>query len=110
MILFAYFIIYFLFAFVIRSFLLWKRKGINPMTFNKTDDAQGFNGKVFAVISFLELIVVGIYSFKSDWYDFLLPFWYLEHPILIKIDWGLLIVSLILVWIAQSQMANSWRI
>jgi protein-S-isoprenylcysteine O-methyltransferase Ste14 len=110
MILFIYLIIYFLFVFVVRSFLLWKRTGVNPLTFNKTDDAHGFNGKVFTVISFLELIVVGIYAFENDWYDYLLPFWYLEHPVLIKIGWGLLILSLILVWIAQSQMANSWRI
>ena len=110
MILFIYLIIYFLFVFVIRSFLLWKRTGVNPLTFNKTDDAHGFNGKVFTVITFFELIVVGIYAFKNNWYDYLLPFWYLEHPILIKIGWGLLILSLILVWIAQSQMSNSWRI
>ncbi|MEL7223161.1 MAG: isoprenylcysteine carboxylmethyltransferase family protein, partial [Bacteroidota bacterium] len=96
--------------FVIRSFLLWKRTGVNPLTFNKTADAHGFNGKVFTVITFLELIVVGIYAFKNNWYDYLLPFWYLEHPILINLGWGLLILSLILVWIAQSQMANSWRI
>ena len=110
MLLFIYFIIYFLLVFVVRSFLLWKRTGINPLTFNKSDDAHGFNGKVFTVISFLELIVVGIYAFKNTWYDYLLPFWYLEHPTLVKAGWGLLILSLILVWIAQSQMANSWRI
>ena len=110
MILFIYLIVYFLFVFVIRSFLLWKRTGVNPLTFNKTDDAHRFNGKVFTVISFLELIVVGIYAFKNSWYEYLLPFWYLGNPTLIKIGWGLLILSLILVWIAQSQMENSWRI
>ena len=110
MILFIYLIVYFLFVFVIRSFLLWKRTGVNPLTFNKTDDAHGFNGKVFTIISFLELIIVGIYAFKNSWYEYLLPFWYLENPTLIKIGWGLLVLSLILVWIAQSQMANSWRI
>ncbi len=110
MILFIYFIIYFLCVFLIRSFLLWKNTGVNPLTFNKADDAHNYNGKVFTVISFLEFIVIGIYAFKNNWYDYLLPFWYLEHPILNKIGWGLLIFSLILVWIAQSQMSNSWRI
>ncbi len=90
--------------------MLWKRTGVNPLTFNKTDDAHGFNGKVFTVISFLEAIVVGIYAFKNNWYDYLLPIWYLTHPILVNIGWGLLILSLIFVWISQSQMANSWRI
>ena len=110
MILFVYLIVYFLLVFVVRSVLLWKKTGINPLTFNKTDDAHGFNGKVFTVISFLELIVVGLYAFKNNWYEYLLPFWYLENLILQKIGWVLLILSLIVVWISQTQMANSWRI
>ncbi|WP_026953352.1 methyltransferase family protein [Algoriphagus mannitolivorans] len=110
MFLFTYFLLYFLLVFVVRSVLLWKKTGINPLTFNKTDDAHGFNGKVFTVISIIELLVVGIYAFQPDWYQYLLPFWYLENPILQKIGWGLLILSLVVVWIAQTHMANSWRI
>ncbi len=90
--------------------MLWKKTGINPLTFNKTDDAHGFNGKVFTAVSCLELMVVGLYAFKNDWYAYLLPFWYLENQTLQKIGWGFLILSLIVVWIAQTQMANSWRI
>jgi len=56
------------------------------------------------------LIVVGIYAFKFDWYQYLLPFWYLESPISAKIGWMFLFFSLIFIWIAQSQMASSWRI
>ncbi|PWG04937.1 isoprenylcysteine carboxylmethyltransferase family protein [Polaribacter aquimarinus] len=110
MILFTYFIFYFLFVFVIRSILLWQRTGINPLTFNKTDDAHGFNGKIFTFITIFELIIVGIYAFKKEWYEYLLPFWYLENPILQKIGWAFLFTSLILVWISQSQMSTSWRI
>jgi len=80
------------------------------LTFNKSDDAHGYNGKVFIFISILELIVVGIYAFKNDWYEYLLPFWYLENPLIVKIGWVFLILSVIVVWIAQSQMADSWRI
>tara|TARA_R110002126_G_scaffold55819_2_gene149639 strand:+ start:30807 stop:31391 length:585 start_codon:yes stop_codon:yes gene_type:complete len=110
MLLFIFFIVYFLFVFVIRSFLLKIKTGVNPLTFNKTDDAHGYNGKVFTVIFFLELVIVGIYAFKIEWSKYLLPFWYLENEILFKIGWGFLIISLIVVWFAQSQMANSWRI
>lgn len=110
MILFTYFILYFLLVFVVRSLLLWKRTGVNPLTFNKTDDAHGYNGKIYTFISLLELIVVGVYAFKIEWYKYLLPFWYFENDILFKIGWGFLILSLIVVWISQTQMANSWRI
>lgn len=110
MILFAYFILYFLLVFVVRSLLLWKRTGVNPLTFNKTDDAHGYNGKIYTFVSFLELMVVGVYAFKIEWYKYLLSFWYLENDILFKIGWVFLILSLIVVWFSQTQMANSWRI
>ena len=110
MLLFAYFIVYFLLVFVLRSVLLWKKTGINPLTFDKKDDAHGFNGKVFKIISLIELIVVGVYAFKHEWYEYLLPFWYMENPTSQKIGWSLLFISLVWVWISQSQMAESWRI
>ncbi len=108
--LFLFLIVYFFFVFFLRSYMLWKKTGVNPLTFNKSDDAHGYNGKVFTFISILELVVVFIYTFKSEWYQYLLPFWYLENSYLQYIGWGLLMLSLVLVWIAQSHMANSWRI
>lgn len=108
--LFLFLLVYFFLVFFIRSYLLWKRTGVNPLTFNKLDDAHGYNGKVFTFISILEFVVVFIYAFKSEWYQYLLPFWYLEHSYLKFIGWGLMIFSLAFVWIAQTQMANSWRI
>ena len=108
--LFIFLLVYFFFVFFLRSYLLWKRTGVNPLTFSKSDDAHGYNGKVFTFISLLEFIVVFIYAFKHEWYQYLLPFWYLEHGYLKYIGWGLLVLSLILVWVAQSHMANSWRI
>jgi protein-S-isoprenylcysteine O-methyltransferase Ste14 len=110
MYLLIYLLIYIFFVFFLRTFLLWERTGINPLTFKNGDDAHGFNGKVFSFISVPELIVISIYAFSDYWRDYLLPLWYLENPFLQKIGWVLLLISLILVWVAQSQMANSWRI
>ena len=110
MYLFIYFIAYFLLVFVLRSFLLWKKTKVNPLTFNKGDDAHGYNGKVFGIISIIELIVVSIYAFVPNWHKFLLPFWYLENDTLVYIGWALLILSLLFVWFAQSNMRESWRI
>lgn len=110
MYLFIYLILYFFLVFFLRSYLLWKKTKVNPLTFNKGDDAHGYNGKVFGFISILELVVVSIYAFAPHWHKYLLPFWYLENDTLAVIGWGLLILSLILVWIAQSHMRDSWRI
>jgi len=108
--LFLFLLVYFFFVFFLRSYLLWKKTGINPLTFNKSDDAHGYNGKVFTAISLIEFVVVFIYVFKNYWYQYLLPFWYLESNYLVYVGWSLLALSLVIVWIAQSQMANSWRI
>ncbi len=110
MYLFIFFILYFLLVFVLRSFLLWKKTKVNPLTFNKGDDAHGYNGKVFGIISIIELIVVSIYAFIPSWHKFLLPFWYLENEYLIYVGWALLIFSLVFVWFAQGNMRDSWRI
>jgi len=110
MYLFIYFILYFLLVFVLRSFLLWKKTNVNPLTFNKGDDAHGYNGKVFGIISIIELIIVSIYAFIPSWHKFLLPFWYLENEYLVYVGWVLLLVSLLFVWFAQGNMRESWRI
>ena len=110
MYLFIFLIIYFLLVFVLRSFLLWKKTKVNPLTFSKGDDAHGYNGKVFGIISFIELAVVTIYAFIPSLYKFLLPFWYLENESLAFLGWALLIFSLLFVWFAQSNMRDSWRI
>ncbi len=110
MYLLIFFLIYFLVVFVLRSYLLWRKTGINPLTFNKGDDAHGYNGKVFSIISIIELVVLIIHTFFPKLRDFLLPFWYLEYEYLVYSGWILLILSLMLVWIAQSHMKDSWRI
>ena len=110
MYLLIFLIIYFFLVFFLRSYLVWKKTEINPLTFNKGDDAHGYNGKVFAFISMLELIVVSIYAFVPSWHKYLLPIWYLEFNVLKYVGWGLLFLSLIVVWLAQSNMRDSWRI
>lgn len=110
MYLFIFLIIYFFLVFFLRSYLLWRKTKINPFTFSKGDDAHGYNGKIFSFISVIEIVVVAIYAFNNSWMNILLPFWYLEYEILVIIGWVLLFISLIVVSIAQTQMANSWRI
>jgi len=110
MYLFIFLIVYFFLVFFLRSFLLWKKTKINPITFTKGDDAHGYNGKVFSLISLLELVIISIYAFAPSIHKYLLPFWYLEYDNLKWIGWGLLILSLCIVWLAQSNMRESWRI
>lgn len=110
MYLFIFFLLYFFLVFLLRSYLLWKKTKVNPLTFNKGDDAHGYNGKVFGFVFLLEFIIVSMYAFSPSSHKFLLPFWYLENDSLFYVGWVLLIISLELVWFAQGNMRDSWRI
>ncbi len=107
---FFFVLVFYFVTFFIRSYLLWKNTGVNAITFDSTDDAHGFNGRLFKFIAALELVVIAIYSFGGSWYDYLLPFWYLEKYYLEITGWGLIHISLIWVFISQLQMSDSWRI
>lgn len=103
-------IIFFFFAFIFRTYLLWKNTGINPLTFDGSDDAHDFNGKLFKIITILNFSVVLVYTFWENFYEYLIPIWYLESSNLQIIGWCLLCFSLIWVIFAQLQMKDSWRI
>ena len=49
----------------LRSHLLWKRTGVNAMTFNKTDDEHGTIEMYLLSFPF-GIMVILIYAFKSD--------------------------------------------
>jgi protein-S-isoprenylcysteine O-methyltransferase Ste14 len=43
-------------------------------------------------------------------YDFLAPFHWLENQLIVFVGIFFLIISLFWIWVAQTQMGNSWRI
>lgn len=110
MFLFIFFSLYVFLAILVRSLLMWSKTKINPFTYKNKDDAHGFNGKVFGFIFIIEFMVISCYAFFNTIYNYLLPFWYLENTVLKTVGWILICVSLLIVWIAQIQMATSWRI
>ncbi len=107
---FLFLLLFYFITFFVRSYILWKNTGLKAFVFTATDDAYGFNGQLFKFIAIFEIIIIGIYSFGGNYYEYLLPFWYLENHYLQIIGWIILHGSLILVFTAQMQMANSWRI
>jgi len=108
--LFIFFLVFFLIVFVIRSYLLWKNTGINPITFDRSDGAHSYIGKLLKFMIFFQCAIIAVYAIKPGWYEYYLPVWYLENPTLQLIGWMLLHASLLWIFIAQLQMADSWRI
>jgi protein-S-isoprenylcysteine O-methyltransferase Ste14 len=106
----SYLVVYFAVAFVGRSYLVWRRTGVNPYALGKTDSAHDFIGQLFRLTIGLVVIVVAIYALFPTLYVYLTPIPWLEHPVLVLIGFGLLVLSLIWIALAQAQMGNAWRI
>lgn len=106
----VYLIVYLTFAFFWRSFLVWKRTGVNPYVLGATDNAHDFVGMLFRLTMVAIVVVILLHSVSDNAYAYLAPILWLDHLILQSTGLFLLAVSLIWTMVAQAQMGNSWRI
>ena len=105
-----YLLAYFLAAFFWRSYVVWKRTGVNPVVFKGSDSAHDFIGRVFKALFAAIVAVVVIYAFIPDAYQYLMPIHWFERTWIKSTGIVLLVVSLVWTILAQAQMGNSWRI
>ena len=105
-----YLLAYFLGAFFWRSYVVWKRTGVNPVVFKGSDSAHDFIGRVFKALFAAIVAVVVIYAFVPDAYQYLMPIQWFERTGIKLTGIILLFVSLVWTVLAQAQMGNSWRI
>ena len=105
-----YLLAYFLAAFFWRSYVVWKRTGVNPVVFKGSDSAHDFIGRVFKALFAAIVAVVVIYAFVPDAYQYLMPIHWFERTGIKLTGIILLFVSLVWTVLAQAQMGNSWRI
>ena len=106
----AYFLTYFLMGFVVRSFLVYRRTGINPLVLPRTQDAYGYVGTAFKVlIGFCAIVVVVLAVCPES------PTWvgtiaHLQLASVKWLGWVCLLGSLFWMLVAQAQMGASWRV
>ena len=105
-----YFIIYFGLAFVLKSLIVAKRIGKNPLVLPKDDSAYGLIGLYFKLTLIAMLIYVVVYALFPTWHDKFLPIKQLDNTTTQYIGLILLFISLLWTVIAQGHMKNSWRI
>ena len=106
----VFLLIYFAVAFVLPSYRVWKRTGVNPVTFGGGDNAHDYIGKLFKIVMLGLTVVIIIYAFLPGIYHYLLPVFWLETGTVRYLGIGLLLISLLWTVLAQIQMGNSWRI
>ena len=92
-----------------RSYVVWKKTGINPFTF-KNFDTHAFVGRAYKLTFALLVLVVLVYALSPAAYAYLAPIRWLEHPSLRWIGAAFVIFSLVWIIIAQAQMGEAWRI
>lgn len=105
-----YLVFYFGAAFILPSYRVWKKTGVNPVTFRGADTAHDYIGRLFKIVMLCLAAVILIYAFAPQYYPFLLPVSWLENETVQLIGAGLLLLSLCWTILAQIQMGNSWRI
>lgn len=105
-----YLLVYFSAAFFWRSYVVWKRTGINPVVFKGSDNAHDFIGRVFKFLFALIVAVVLAYSFLPRGHQYLMPLSLLERSGFRSTGVVLLISSLAWTILAQAHMGESWRI
>jgi protein-S-isoprenylcysteine O-methyltransferase Ste14 len=103
----SYFLVYFLFAFVIRTIITAKQIGKNPLVFPKDDSAYallGFYFKIFIVVLFAFTLAYGcshsVYVYMSK----------IQNSYMLAAGACVWIFALVWTLIAQKQMSKSWRI
>lgn len=105
-----YFVAFFLLAFVIRSVLVYRNTGINPLVLQRTQDAYGYVGTAFKVLMLGCAAVVTLLAFVPHASNRLGVITPLEITSIKSLGWFCLLVSLLCMVIAQAQMGASWRI
>ena len=106
----TYFVVYFGIAFVLKSIIVAKRIGKNPLVLPKDDSAYGLIGFYFKITLMAMFIYVVAYAFFPTWHTSFLPITQLNNQF-IKYS-GLVFLFMSLLWtiLAQRDMKNSWRI
>jgi protein-S-isoprenylcysteine O-methyltransferase Ste14 len=106
----AYFILYFTAAFALPSYRVWKNTGVNPVTFDSSDTAHDYIGKLFKIVITGLFVTILVYAFAPQYNKVLLPVMWLENKMIQMLGGGLLVLSLCWIVLAQIQMGDSWRI
>ena len=93
-----------------RSYVAWKRTGVNPYALGNGDTVHDYVGKLFRFTLLATALIVLAFSLSEAMYNLLMPIPWLDSSLLIGVGLALLASALIWVLVAQIQMGDSWRI
>ena len=104
----SYYLAFFAIAFVWPTWRLWRAERINALVLPFDDTAYGVVSKGFRLLILgLFAVLISAVWLPGDLFGYL-P--WLDHAAVRIAGAGLLLVSLVLIVVAQAQMGRSWRI
>lgn len=106
----VFLVAYLVTSFVLPSVRVYKKTGINPVTFGNTDSAHDYIGFIMKGLTGLLVVAVLLFSFSHAAYAWLVPIPYLQQEGLVYAGLFLMHASLLWIVLAQAQMRQSWRI
>lgn len=104
-----YFAVAILLVGLLRFVLVKKQVGENPAIKPNSDTAEGLIALYFAALTAFGAATVLVVALLPQYTDYLVPIHYLDEIHLKDFGCGLLIISLMGIFVAQHQMRNSWR-
>jgi protein-S-isoprenylcysteine O-methyltransferase Ste14 len=108
--LFAWFSVFFLFGMVLRSWLVYRRSGVNPLVLPAADDAYGYVGRAFKLCMAGCVIAVAVIAFDPQAASRLGAWPLLQHGTARSAGWLLLVSALAWMLLAQAHMGLAWRV
>jgi len=106
----VYFIVYFGLAFVLKSIIVSRRIGKNPLVLPKDDSAFGLIGLYFKLTLIALFLYVLAFALFPSWHKNFLTITLLDNSTIRYFGLAFLTIALIWTIIAQAHMKNSWRI
>lgn len=104
----AYYVVFLALGFVWPSLRIWFRQRINPFVLSFSDDAHGVVSKGFALVVFaLFAALVAALYYPAEVFG---PLPWAESSAVRLAGWALLVVSTLVMIVAQAQMGRAWRI
>lgn len=105
-----YLLAFLIVAFLWRSYLVYKRTGVNPYVIGRSKGAVGFVEMLLRVPLVLLGLVTFVFSVFPGVYQFAVPIHWLESFAIQTA--GVVLMGVALIWtaVAQAQMGRSWRV
>lgn len=106
----VYFLLFFGFVFLWRTWKTYRLTGINPYRLLGNPGPEEITSRYFRLLPFLSLLVMAVYLLPEPYYAYLAPLQWLHSESLQWLGLMLMIVALVITVLAQGQMGKSWRI